>query len=116
MADIGTLRKTDGTYTSTEKETLDELLEKLIPDKPNADEYDIRDFLTEENDKMTEEVLCKIVNDTTVKEAVKQFDPFKSPGIDGIYPALLEKGIDTLLPYLVHIFKLSLCNGKLASH
>ena len=34
MADIGTLKKTDGTYTSTEKETLDELLEQLIPTNP----------------------------------------------------------------------------------
>ena len=49
-------------------------------------------------------------------EAVIKFEPFKSPGRDGIYPALLQKGIDTLLPYLVHIFKLSLRNGKLASH
>ena len=31
IADINTLKKTGGTYTSTEKETLDELLEKLIP-------------------------------------------------------------------------------------
>ena len=54
MAVIGTLKKTDGTYTSTEKEKLDELLEILIPDKPNTDEYDIGDFLTEENDEMSE--------------------------------------------------------------
>ena len=115
MTDIGTLKRDDGTYTSTPKETLTELLDKLIPDQINMDNNaEDRLFLTDNNINMTEQTLTKIVNETTVRTAVKLFDPYKSPGTDGIYPVLLQKGIETLLPYLVHIFRLSLRTGKLA--
>ena len=55
-----------------------------------------------------------MINNTTVREAIKKFSPYKSPGTDEIYPALLQKGIDLLLPYLVKIFRLSLKTGRLA--
>jgi len=35
--------------------------------------------------------------------AIDPFAPFKSPGVDGIFPALLQKARD-VTPYLVRIF------------
>ena len=55
-----------------------------------------------------------IVNHHTVCAAVKAFDPYKSPGFDGIYPAMLQKGITILSPFLIKIFKTSLRLGCLA--
>ena len=114
MADIGTVKKSDGTYTSSQEETLTELLDKLIPNQVNVNRTQISNFFTAENVKLTEETIGKIINDTTVRSAIKLFSPYKSPGIDGIYPILLQKGIDILVPYLVQIYRLSLRSGKLA--
>ena len=37
-----------------------------------------------------------IIYNTTATAAIKQYDPYKSSGIDGIYPVLSQKGINTL--------------------
>ena len=63
---------------------------------------------------MTQDDIDDIINDRTIVEAVRAFKPYKAPGIDGIYPILLQKGIDILLPYLKLMFKQSICAGKLA--
>ena len=116
MAEIGTLRKSDGTYTTTTAETLTELLDVLLPVKEHDEQHNVDNFFNQGNTTLTEEILGGIINDTTVRAAVKKFDPYKSPGTDGIYPALLQKGIDTLLPFLVKIFRLSLKSGRLSKH
>jgi len=38
-----------------------------------------------------------IVTEERVRWAISLFAPFKSPGIDNIYPALIQKGIDIIL-------------------
>lgn len=40
-----------------------------------------------------------------VEWAIDSFGPFKSPGRDGIFPVLLQKGIETLTPILTDLFK-----------
>jgi hypothetical protein len=39
------------------------------------------------------------------------FAPYKSPGVDGIFPALLQKAREVVIPYLVRIFHACLSNG-----
>ena len=39
-----------------------------------------------------------------VNEAIKSFSPFKSSGPDGIFPALLQKGAEYIVPHLAVIF------------
>ena len=114
MAEIGTLKRSDGTYTNTQAETLTELLDALLPIQEHDEQHNVDNFLTQENTGVSEEILSKIVNDTTVREAIRKFSPYKSPGTDEIYPALLQRGLDLLLPYLIKIFKLSLRTGRLA--
>jgi hypothetical protein len=46
----------------------------------------------------------KIVTYRKVGWAIDYFTPFKSPGMDGGFPALLQEGRDVLIPYLVKIF------------
>ena len=43
--------------------------------------------------------------------AIDSFVPHKSPGMDGIFPALLREGQEVLIPYLVMIFCACLANG-----
>jgi hypothetical protein len=43
--------------------------------------------------------------------AIESFVPYKSPGVDGIFPALLLEGKEILQPYLVRIFHDCLATG-----
>ncbi|XP_075976507.1 uncharacterized protein LOC142976822 [Anticarsia gemmatalis] len=44
----------------------------------------------------------KIVDGNLLKWAIDSFKPYKSPGPDGIYPILLQKGSNVLIPHLVN--------------
>ena len=46
-----------------------------------------------------------------MKWAVHKFFSFKSPGPDGVFPALLKQGIDVIMPHLIKIFTGSLALG-----
>lgn len=46
-----------------------------------------------------------------MKWAIRTFKSFKSPGPDGIYPALLKQGLDILTSRLLKIFKASIALG-----
>jgi len=43
--------------------------------------------------------------------ATDSFAPYKSPGMDGIFPAPLQEGKEVLIPYLVKIFCACLATG-----
>ena len=53
----------------------------------------------------------RIVTEERVRWAVSLFAPYKSPGIDGIFPALLQKGLDILIDTLVKIFRACVAYG-----
>ena len=42
---------------------------------------------------------------------INTFAPYISPGMDGIFPALLQEGREVLIPYLVRIFRTYLTTG-----
>ena len=52
-----------------------------------------------------------IITYRTVVWAIDLFAPYKSPGMDGIFPALLQEGRGVLIPYLVNIFRACLATG-----
>ena len=87
MAEIGTLKKDNGEYTTNESETLEELFNKLMPPLQNGGDLG-NDIDNIPNLSLTEETIDQIVNFTTVEAAIKAFDPFKSPDFDGIYPIM----------------------------
>jgi hypothetical protein len=45
------------------------------------------------------------------ERAINTFLSYKSPGIDGIFPALLQQGWRIVIPYLVKIFRACLAMG-----
>ncbi|KAI5739583.1 hypothetical protein M8J77_020980 [Diaphorina citri] len=49
-----------------------------------------------------------VVSMERIQAAVRTFKPFKSPGPDGIYPAFLQEGLETLTPVLCRLFRSSL--------
>ncbi|WP_221935848.1 hypothetical protein, partial [Klebsiella pneumoniae] len=48
---------------------------------------------------------------STVELGHRLIQPFKSPGVDGIFPALLQRGKERILKYLVEIARSSLVLG-----
>ena len=44
------------------------------------------------------------------------FDPFKAPGTDGIFPVLLQKGLDLLAPILVKLYRECLVFGYIPEY
>jgi len=45
-----------------------------------------------------------VVTYRRVECAIDSFAPYKSPGVDGIFPALLRKLREFIIPHLVGIF------------
>jgi hypothetical protein len=56
-------------------------------------------------------VAAKVVTYQGVGWAINSFAPYKSPGMDGIFPALLQKGQEILIHYLIRIFRACLATG-----
>ena len=54
---------------------------------------------------------ARIVTYHRVKWSIDSFAPYKSPGMDGIFPALLQDGRGVHIPYLVRIFRACLATG-----
>ena len=44
------------------------------------------------------ELVRRVCAEDRVRWVVSTFDPFKAPGTDSIFPALLQKGLDLLVP------------------
>ena len=49
MAEISTLKRSDGTYTNTQAETLTELLDVLLPIQEHDEQHNVDNFFTQEN-------------------------------------------------------------------
>ena len=104
--DIGTIRKPDGSYTDSPEETLKVLLDIHFPDKLEEEQ------IPQERLPLGNLDIEGIVNEQSVRAAFKSFKPYKAPGTDGIFPILIQKGMDVIVDLLVKIFRKSLREGK----
>ena len=57
------------------------------------------------------ELARRICSVDLVRWAISIFDPFKAPGTDDIFPALLQKGLDLFAPILIKLFRACLAFG-----
>lgn len=114
VLEVSFLKKENGTYTDTIEESLEMLTKAHFPGShitsdpwlplgPTA----VRRRPSSEEWKLATE----ITRPDKIRWATNKFHPFKSPGPDGIYPALIQKGQEVLVPYLTKIFRASLAWG-----
>ena len=105
------VKKPDGTYTQSPSEALQHLLDVHFPEntpqntprtKPRINQKDIHNKWIEAS---------KIVSETKIKRAIESFQPYKSPGTDGIYPIMLQKAIDAIVTNLDNIYRACLVHG-----
>ena len=52
-----------------------------------------------------------VVTYRKVEWAIHSLPPYESPGMDGIFPALLQEGQEVVVSYLVRIFRACLSTG-----
>ena len=104
---LGTVKTKNGEFTNSPEETLRELLNTHFPNLPVEEQYVPRDY------GVSNLNVDEIFNLQSVRASFKSFSPYKSPGPDGIYPAMLQHGSDVILNLVVRIYQLSLIQGKI---
>lgn len=107
---IGLLRHPSGAYTANEKETLNLLVSTHFP---GATVENVSSTKKERPGNDDWRRASQIIRPSQVKWAVKTFKPYKSCGADGIFPALLQQGIEMLLPHMIKIFRASYAWGHI---
>lgn len=106
------LRLPSGDHTATDEETLRHLLEVHFPGSV-AETGDVPPVRAPRIgiSPMDWEIASKVVTHEKIRWAICTFDPYKSPGPDGIFPALLQEGLDLLIRPLYNIFRTCLAFG-----
>ncbi|OXA41948.1 Retrovirus-related Pol polyprotein from type-1 retrotransposable element R1 [Folsomia candida] len=99
IAKLGCLDKGSGVYTKSLSETAQYLLEQNFP---NDSREIIWSYSHEPSADL--ELIEQIVTESKIKRAIKSFSPFKAAGGDGIFSALLQWGLDLIVPSLKTIF------------
>lgn len=101
----GSLRRGDGTFTANLADTAALLLNTHFPGCKPTPSLKWAEYVTPTPSTEDWAVAARTVCEEKVNWAVKTFLPFKSPGMDGVYPALLQWGLDVILIHLVRIFR-----------
>ena len=108
---IGALRKEDGSFTLSSNESLQVLLKTHFPGSSIIDggDVDYEDFGTS---RSSDDLLAQsVITESRITWAINSLKPFKSPGVDGILPVFLQKGLVQLMPFLLNLFRYSLHTG-----
>lgn len=104
---LGCLKKPDGTFTKSDSETCELLLQTHFPgcrisESPSWEE-EVQHNPVDHLDWITAD---RVVNTDKVRWAINSFLPFKSAGTDGIFPGLLKWCAASLLvEHLVVLFR-----------
>ena len=102
---VGLVKLPNGKMASTEQESLECLLGVHFPDCTFQESIN-----KDKGDRISEKEPCWetadfLVVPDKVEWAISKFSPFRSPGPDGIFPALLQRGLDILMPVLCRVFR-----------
>jgi len=103
----------DGSICDNTEEALKYLLDTHFPgNKSQIRKYKNRDYQASYEGW---EIADKIVTEKRFEWAISLFAPFKSPVIDNIYPALIQKGIDIILQSIPSMHRPRIYSNKLAN-
>ena len=90
---LGMLRKSDGEYTQSTEEVLDHLLTVHFPGNTVVDEPGNLTYRSNQSYLPTDWNWVKtVITPGKVEWSFSVMLPYKSPGLDGIFPILLQKG------------------------
>ena len=111
----GMLRVGQHEYTSSPEEMLQTLLTAHFPDCRNITNCDKNNLpATEQTDASVDpdwETAANIVDNDKIRWAIEELQPFKSAGVDGVFPALLQHANDCVIEILKKIFRACIAFG-----
>ncbi|KAI5753143.1 hypothetical protein M8J77_023972 [Diaphorina citri] len=113
---LGTIKKPNGEWTQTGKETLETLIETHFPGSESFDYANPSDTARpgtplRKPQKDDWELAKNVVTHKKLEWAISTFQPFKAAGNDGIFPALLQRAKEIVIPILCRLFKASIATG-----
>ena len=117
QSSINSLVTSAGEYTSTGKETLTELFRVHFPrsialeQSPETWKSSGLENFTRRASREDWQVSKRVIDQSKIKWAISSFEPYKSPGPDGICPIMLQKGPDLLTSKLCTLLRASLALG-----
>ena len=107
-SEVGMMKLPNGDFTTNYGEVVEHMLKVHFP---NCMVGGQTHFEPRNPTKQCWREVAKTVTASRVKWAISDMEPYKAPGPDGIYPILLQKGIEILTPYLVCLYRASLAIG-----
>ena len=114
---VSSIQLENGEYTTTEKGTVEELLQVHFPGsetilEPSGgwDGLEL-EFPKWKGSREDWAVSRRVISYDKLKWAVFSFQPHKSPGIDGIMPIMLQQGFKLLMGKLLMLLRASLALG-----
>ena len=108
---VSNVIKHNGEFTKSPLETLNYLLDILSPSSQQTENRATRSdlvdnpFMRPEDTEMNTEMIANICSFERMEAALNEFQPFKAPGPDRLYPVLLQKGSNQLKEYYHVIFQ-----------
>lgn len=111
---VGILKRTDGSHTNDQQESLELLLGTHFPGSKVMTNNTMATITDLEAHCSNRDSRCwagKIFTPSKMTWAISSFKPYKSPGMDGIFPALLQRGLESIAPGLKEIYKASYALG-----
>lgn len=106
---VGSLKLPSGEFTNSPESTLSHLLEYHFPGSTGSEDLSNKEFELLNLPTIGDpHVAQRIVSRDKIRWAINTFDPYKSPGEDGIFPALLQRSLEKTLDLLLVMFKASI--------
>ena len=108
-----TLTRNDGTKTTSWRESIELLMEELLPDdKPEDDEIYHQELRRKESEACNMVNNAEFFSEEEVRKTLLSMATKKAPGPDGIKTEVLQKIQHKLIPYLTQLFNECLRQGK----
>ncbi len=110
---IGSLELLNGGYTQTNKDTLKFLMDTHFPGNMEIKGENEEPPHTLKPLRQDWYVASQVVTNQKLEWTINSFSKYKSPGSDGLFPALLQEGLEIMLEYVVALPRTCLAVGYL---
>ena len=101
---LGSIESPNGHYTTNSEDTLEVMLSAHLSEGR-------RSGGVEHDHTPRPDLAHTVVTERGLRAAVFRSEPYKAPGVDGIYPAMLHQGWTSLKPWLWECFRASITLG-----
>lgn len=104
---VGILRREDSSKASNLQESAEILMDTHFPGSVPLSTTNWTDVPIRPS-RHDWQTAGSVIDEDKIRWAISGFSPFKSPGPDGVRPALLQWGLVALMPHLVGMFRASI--------